>query len=91
MSGPSHAGHVLSAQSEKGRYDPLESKINFPVPSKPNLYGKDKIQPVFSGICIDAIKSIAQVFDKRPMKLAVDGKKISRGKSRDVDCWGLIK
>lgn len=91
MAGPRHAGHVLTSKTEKGYYDPYESKINFPVPSKQNLYGKENIKPVLPGICIDAIQSVAQVCGNRPMKLAVDGKKICRGKGKlgDVDLWGF--
>jgi hypothetical protein len=92
MSGPRNLGQVLDCSSEKGSLNPLESKVNFIVPSRNNLYKQDDRTPGFyPGINESALLSISSHYGNKPLKLSVDGKKISRGKCKnigDVDCWG---
>ena len=81
MSGLRSSGQVLDSSSEKGLFDPAESNINFAVPSRNNLYGKkNKPEQFYPGINESAINSLVQHYGDKPLKLSVDGKKISRGK-----------
>lgn len=95
MSGPRSYGQVLDGTSEKGVFDPLHSKVNFAVPSRNNLYKENDVKSsFFPGINVEAIKAIAPYYKQKPLKLSVDGKKISRGKCKnigDIDCWGHEK
>lgn len=73
-------------------HDPLTSKINFAVPSRNNLYSSssENKQIFLPGINEESLMVIAKPVGNKPMKLAVDGKKISKGKGQsigDVDCW----
>ena len=92
MSGLRSLGQVLDKSSDKGLFDPLESKGNFVVPSRNNLYKQDERPlPFYPRINESAILSISSHYGSKPLKLSVDGKKISRGKCKnigDVDCWG---
>lgn len=83
MSGLRHLGHVVGV-SEKGDFNPAESSINFAVPSRQNLYhNAGPSKPFFPGINEEAITAIANHFGSKPLKLAFNGKKISRGKRKN--------
>ena len=93
MSGLKNLGQILDGESERGIQNPEKSKINFSVPSRNNLYtaGDNKVS-FLPGINEDSIKTIANHVWNKPMKLAIDGGKISRGKGKvlgDIDCWGF--
>ncbi|MEW8548751.1 MAG: hypothetical protein AB2693_35060, partial [Candidatus Thiodiazotropha sp.] len=92
MSGLRNSGQVLDKEAERGDLDPTDSRINFAVPAKQNLYRKeDKVSPMYPGIFEKQIEALAEQFSGKPLKLCVDGKKISRGKGNgigDIDCWG---
>lgn len=82
MSGLRHLGHVVGV-SEKGDFNPAESSINFAVPSRQNVYhNAGPSKPFFPGIN-EPITAIANHFGSKPLKLAFDGKKISRGKRKN--------
>ena len=93
MSGLRNFGEVLDSKVERGQCDPQTSRINFALPSLKNLYRKnEKPTPLLPGISEESIQTIASVMGTKPIKLAIDGKKISRGKGKsigDVDCWGF--
>ncbi|KAK3086499.1 hypothetical protein FSP39_019282 [Pinctada imbricata] len=93
MTGLKNEGEILNHDTEKGFFDPLRSKINFPVPSKHALYKtNEKPSPFFPGISDKCIEIMAKHYLQKPLKLSVDGKKISRGKCKemgDIDCWGF--
>ena len=77
-------GHVVGGVSEKGDFNPAESSINFAVPSRQNLYhNAGPSKPFFPGINEEPITAIANHFGSKPLKLAFDGKKISRGKGKN--------
>ena len=82
MAGLKNFGHILEGDSERGKHDPLKSRINFAVTGRNNLYqnSKDKRAIFLPGISEQSIKIIAGHFGETPMKIAVEGKKISRGK-----------
>ena len=92
MSGLRNFGQILQGLSNRGVHDPVDSKINFAVPSRQNLYSKQEDSKLFyPGINDLSIATLAEKLGNKPMKLSVDGKKISRGKGKtmgDVDCWG---
>ena len=84
MSGLRHLGHVVGGVSEKGDFNPAESSINFAVPNRQNLYhNAGPSKPFFPGINEEPITAIANHFGSKPLKLAFDGKKISRGKGKN--------
>ena len=89
MSGMRSFDQVLDGTSDKGFFDPLKSKVNFAVPSRNNLY--KETSSFYPGINEDAIKATVSLYKQKPLKLSADGKKISRGKCKnigDIDCWG---
>ena len=92
MSGLRNFGQILEGVSERGIHDPVDSKINFVVPSRNNLYPKqDESKLFYPGINQSSIMTLAERVGSKPLKLSVDGKKISRGKGKtigDIDCWG---
>jgi hypothetical protein len=86
MSGLKHLGHVVGGVSEKGDFNPAESSINFAVLSRQSLYhNAGPSKPFFPGINEEAITAIANHFGSKPLKLAFDGKKISRGKGKKCE------
>ena len=77
MAGLKNFGHILEGDSERGKHDPLKSRINFAVTGRNNLYqnSKDKRAIFLPGISEQSIKIIAGHFGETPMKIAVEGKK----------------
>ena len=92
MSGLRNFGQVLNAEARQGDMVPEDSRINFAVPAVNNLYREeDQTKPIYPGICIDHLETLSKVMSGKPLKICVDGKKISRGKGKkvgDIDCWG---
>ena len=93
MSGLRNYGQVLNKNAERSELNPSDSRINFAVPAQKNLYRKeDKLLPIYPGIICDKhMQALAEKYSGMPLKLCVDGKKISRGKGKligDIDCWG---
>ena len=86
MSGLKHSGQILQGDSNRGVHDPMTSKINVAVPSRNNLYSSssENKQIFLPGINEESLKVIAKHVGNKPMKLAVDGKKISRGKGQNM-------
>ncbi|CAH1798622.1 unnamed protein product [Owenia fusiformis] len=74
-----------------GSLDPKSSKINFAVPNRDVL--KDtEMEPMTPGIMDNMIKVMAQLDTGLTYKCVIDGKKIARGKGRqmgDIDLWGF--
>ena len=94
MSGLRNTGNILDGSSERGRIEPLNSQINFAVPSRQNLYSNsdETLQAAFPGINRLAINNLSKYSNGKYLKIGVDGKKIARGKGLkmgDVDCWGF--
>jgi len=93
MSGLRNYGQVLNKNAERSELNPSDSRINFAVPAQKNLYRKeDKLLPIYPGIICDKhMQALAEKYSGMPLKLCVDGKKISRGKGKligDIDFWG---
>ena len=94
MSGPKNQGQLIQGQTYRGCYDPQYSKINFAVPSvnvvrKHDEYGKDEMKP---GVFRDTIQLLATLDRSKTYKIAVDGKKISKGRGKemgDIDLFGF--
>ncbi|MEW8548481.1 MAG: hypothetical protein AB2693_33680 [Candidatus Thiodiazotropha sp.] len=81
MSGLRNFGQILEGVSERGKHDPMASKVNFAVPSRNNLYPKqDDSKLFYPGINQTSILTLVDRVGNKPMKLSIDGKKISRGK-----------
>ena len=89
MSGPKLAGSLVS--DANNFLDTKESKVNFAVPSSSILNeNSDVPSKIYPGIM--NISSIADAYKGKVLKLGIDGKKISRGRGKDmgdVDCWGF--
>ena len=94
MSGEKSMGHLIENPDDKGCIDPSYSCINFAVPSRQNLYRDEEpaqSESFCPGIFQQTIRNISEHMGNNAIKLAVDGKKISRGKGitmGDIDCWG---
>ena len=92
ISGQKSMGHSIDHPEDLGYIDPSSSSINFAVPSRCNLYrGDEQTQSnsFLPGIFHQAIDAISKTSENKIIKLAVDGKKISRGKGvvmGDIDC-----
>ncbi|KAH3755839.1 hypothetical protein DPMN_190538 [Dreissena polymorpha] len=90
MSGPRNTGTVVSGEAERGEYLPERSEIYFAVPSVQSL-AKNKLNPVFPGVIENSIQTLSKCLKSKYVKIAVDGKKIARGKGKiagDIDFWG---
>lgn len=75
-SGMKNLGQVVGGITERGIFDPVDSCVNFAVPSRQNLYHKTGgTEQLFPEINEEAIKHIANHFGTIPLKLAFDGKK----------------
>ncbi|VDH98759.1 Hypothetical predicted protein [Mytilus galloprovincialis] len=96
MSGLKNTGNINEGMSERGKYEPMNSELNFAVPSWSVL---DKmITPVstetFRPGLIDTMINISHENDPDKIatfKLCVDGKKINSstiGNLGDVNLWG---
>ena len=95
MSGLKNEGQVVSKSTTRGNYSPLDSQINFAVPSR-ELLGADTLIAEHCkspGIMVPVIKHIAQATSKYvSYKLCVDLKKLNPGGDKgDVDCFGYEK
>jgi hypothetical protein len=77
MSGLRSLGQVLDKSSDKGLFDPLESKGNFVVPSRNNLYKQDERPPPFyPRINESAILSISSHYGSKPLKCLLMGRRL---------------
>lgn len=92
MSGLKNYGQILDEEAKSGELTAESSRVNFAVPALNNLYKvDDRTAPIYPGILEKNIKLLATVYKSRPLKLCVDGKKISRGAGKimgDIDCLG---
>lgn len=94
MSGPKNQGQILQGATYRGLYDPQESTVNFAVPStsilrKMNPFEKDSLKP---GMFDTILSNLAELDNGNTYKLAVDAKKISKGRGKimgDVDLFGF--
>ena len=91
MSGPKNQGQVCSGFTNRGEYEPEHSTINFAVPSLKVLNKSDTDSPhLLPGIITDLINVIAKLDKNNTYKIAVDGKKICKGRGTimgDVDLF----
>ena len=87
MSGPKNQGQIVQGSTYRGVYDTKESNINFAVPSasvlrKMNPFEKDSLKP---GLIDEVLTSLSEIDDGNTYKLAIDAKKISRGRERSSE------
>jgi hypothetical protein len=91
MSGLRSIGQIVDCSQDRGFCDPGQSKINFAVPSLQTMC-QDKLEPIFPGVLTTTISAIAELLPSKYIQIGVDGKKVSRGKGKqmgDIDCWGF--
>ena len=93
MSGPKSCGHIVGDTESRGKFSPEESQVNFIVPSFQIIADKANTEDdLLPGIIKLTLDNAEESLKGKPLKLAVDGKKISRGRGKtmgDIDCWGF--
>ena len=96
LRGPSHFRNVVTGTTEKSKYNPCVSKINFPVLSTSVLKRMKTGYPktVNPGL----VEAILEIFEDKACQgkqfvLSFNGMKVSRGckgvRDSDVDLWGM--
>ena len=87
-------GQVISSVTKWRKYNPLESNINFAVPSKQHLYAiqKEFLKYIRPGIIEEALNLVA---NKSGLILMVDSKKVALGLKEDfrgdVNLMGYVE
>ena len=96
MSGHKNTSQVVLGESDKGEFSPIDSEINFAVPSVDILrnfspYSESETRERPPGMLKDAMQSLAGALKSKSACLTYDGKKIKQGlteQSGDVDILG---
>ena len=96
MSGYKNTSQVVLGETKKGEFSPINSDINFAVPSVDILrnftpYSESETRERPPGMLTDAMYSLADALKSKSACLTYDGKKIKQGlteNSGDVDILG---
>ena len=99
LQGPAHFGSVVSGEAPRGKYEPSDSKCNFPVPSyriiKNLNTGYPKVlKPGLIDCTLDMCEELTRLHNKQ-FVLSFDGMQVAPGSKGltdgDVDLWGAEK
>ena len=99
LRGPAHFGTVVSGKAHRSKYDPSESKCNFPVLSYRIMQNLDTgylkvLKPGIIKCILDICEEQTQLHQKQ-FVLSFDGMQVAPGSKGvsdgDVDLWGAKK
>ena len=96
---PTHFGTVISGKAQRSKYDPSESKCNFPVPSYRIMQNLDTgypkvLKPGIIECTLNICEELTQLHQKQ-FVLSFDGMQVAPGSKgvsgNGVDLWGADK
>ena len=99
LRGPAHFGSMVSGKAPRGKYEPSDSKCNFPVPSyriiqNLNTRYPKVLKPGLIDCTLDICEELTLLHHKQ-FVLSFDGMQVAPGSKGltdgDVDLWGAEK
>ena len=99
LQGPAHFGSVVSGEAQRSKYDPSESKCNFPIPSYRIIQNMDTgyskvLKPGLIECTLDICEELTQLHQKQ-FVLSFDGMQVTHGSKGvshgNVALWGVKK
>ena len=96
MSGFKNIGSIIDGKTQRGVYDPKESKVNFAVPDVSiirSLSKKEDVESIKAGILNTMLNRMSTNSSEVTYKICFDGKKInsSAAEGGEIDLWGFEK
>ena len=95
MSGFKNIGCIIDGKTQRGVYDPKESKVNFAVPDVivRSLSKKEDVESIKAGILNTILNRMSTNSSEVTYKICLDGKKInsSAAEGGEIDLWGFEK